>query len=197
MPRPGPGLRMTAPTTWRRVAFYDTILMALFNTDAVGQLARATGGASRKVAESKTEPGDAGRYADAFGAAVDEHAATLRRYVNDRADPGDRVVAVRFADRNGTRTERYVVASAGSSGDVDELRVLDPGGFEELDRGVDHRLELDWYLSRNAADELRRFVEEFAEDGRDPSQSYVAKTAAKYGDSVEGDLFDAMVARFD
>lgn len=170
--------------------------IALINTETVGQLARATGGVSRSMAKARTEPGDAGRYADAFGATVDEHAATLRRYANDRADPGDRVVAVRFADRNGNRPKRYVVASSGPSGDVDELLVLEPERFAELDRAVDHRLKLDWYLSRNAADELRRFVEKFAEDGRDPSQSYVAKTASKYGDSVEGDLFDAMVARF-
>ena len=174
--------------------------MAPFGIDSetVEGIAKATGGASRKVAAARSEPGDARAYADEFAAALAEHEATLRRYVDARTDAADRTVAIRFADRNGNRPTRYVVAEAGESGnEIGDLQVLDPGGFEALDRSVDHRLELDWYLSRNAADELRRFVEEFAEADRDPSGSYVATTAAKYGDSVEGELFDRVVARFE
>ena len=173
--------------------------MAPFNIDAgtVGQLAKATGGVSRTVAGARSEPGDAEKYADRFAAAVAEHEATLRRYANARTDAGDRTVAIRFADRNGNRPKRYVVASSDeSASDIAELQVHEPDRFEALDRSVDHRLKLDWYLSRNAAAELRQFVDKFAAAGRDPSQSYVAKTAAKYGDSIEGDLFDHMVARF-
>ena len=172
--------------------------MAPFGIDGetVGQLAKTTGGVSRSVAAARTDPGDANEYADRFAAALAEHEAALRRYANARTDAGDRTVALQFADRKGNHPRRYVVADGTSTGDIAALRVLEPADFEGLDRSVTHRLRLDWYLSRNAADELRRFVEEFAEAGRDPSQSYVTKTAAKYGDSVEGDLFDRMVARF-
>lgn len=173
--------------------------MAPFDYDAgsVRQLAKATGGVSRTVAGATSDPGDAEDYADAFAAALAENEATLRRYVNARTDAGDWTVAIRFADRKGNLPRRFVVATAGASGnDIAELQVLEPPEFEALDRPVTHRLRLDWYLSRNAAAELRRFVDEFVEADRDPSQSYVAKTAAKYGDSVEGDLFEEMVARF-
>lgn len=173
--------------------------MAPFDIDAgtLEGIANATGGASRTVAAARTDPGDAGAYADAFAAALAEHEATLRRYANARTDAGDRAVAIRFADREGNRPRRFLVATAGAStDDVAELRVLEPEAFEALDRPVTHRLRLDWYPSRNAAAELRRFVDEFAAAGRDPERSYVATTAAKYGDSVEGDLFDELVARF-
>lgn len=167
------------------------------NSDSVGQIAKVTGGASRKVAELTSEPGDAGAYADDFQTTFNAEANTITGYVNDRFEAEDTAMSIRFADRQGARTERYVIASADPSAvDFEEMSVVGPERFEELDRSVDRRVVVDWHLSRNAADELRTFVEKFAARGKDPSPSYVAKTAAKYGDSFEGDLFDRMVARY-
>lgn len=170
----------------------------LIGGDSIGQIAKATGGASRKVADLTTDPGDAETYADAFQASFNAEADTIREYVNDRFDAEETVMSIRFADRGGARTRRYVIATVDRSGDdFEEMCVVAPERFEDLDRSVDRRVAIDWHLSRDAAAELRTFLDRFAATGADPSPSYVAKTAARYGDSFEGDLFDRMVARYE
>lgn len=173
-------------------------MKSFIDGDSVGKIARATGEVSRTIADATSEPGEAEAYADEFQAAFEGHAGTLELYLSDRFDAEDTAMAIRFADRRGGRAERYAVASAdGSSSDFAELRVVGPERFESLERSVDRRVDVDWHLSRNAADELRTFVDKFAARDKDPSSSYVAKTAAKYGDSVDDDLFDSVVARFE
>lgn len=170
----------------------------LIGGDSIGKLAKATGGASRTVADLTTDAGDAEAYADAFQATFNAEADTIRRYVNDRFDADETVMAIRFADREGGHSERYVLADVeGSATDFEEMRAVAPDRFDELDRSVDRRVVIDWHLSRNAADELRAFVDRFATAGEDPSPSYVAKTAATYGDSFEGDLFAKLVDRYE
>lgn len=170
----------------------------LIGGDSISQIAKATGGASRKVVDLTTDPGDAETYADEFQAAFNAEATTIRGYVNDRFEAEETVMSIRFADREGGRVERYVIATVdGVADDFDEMRVVTPARFEDLDRSVDRRVVIDWHLSRNAAAELRTFVDTFAARDDDPSPSYVAKIAATYGDSFEGDLFDRMVARYE
>lgn len=162
-----------------------------------GEVAKKTGELSRTAAELRSDPGDAEEYADAFQEAFNANAETLRRYANDRTDADDAAVAIGFADRRGGRSERYLVASAdGTTGDFEEARVVGLERFEGLDRSVDRRVDVDWYLGRNAADELETFVGKFAERNADPSEGYVATIAAKYGDSVEGSLADELIERF-
>lgn len=173
-------------------------MRSFIDGDSAGKIAKATGEVSRTIADATSEPGDAEAYADEFRAAFEAHAGTMKLYLSDRFDAEETAIAIRFSDRRGGRAERYAIASANvSSGDFEELMVVGPERFESLERTVDRRVALDWHLSRNAADELRTFVEEFAARDRDPTSAYVAKTAAKYGDSVDDDLFDSVVARFE
>jgi hypothetical protein len=158
-------------------------------------LAKATGEVARSVDDATTDPGNVREYADAFQAAFDRQADVLRRYANDRIDdPGATTVAVGFTDRQGNDAVRYLAAESAPGTDVlTDLRVVGPERFAEMDRAVDERVDADWYLSRHAADELRAFVDEYARRDRDPPRSYVAKTAAKYGDSVDDELVDRAV----
>lgn len=173
------------------------MVTAIISGASVSQVAKKTGGLSRTVADLTSEPGDATEYADAFQETFNTNAETLREYANDRLNASDTVAVIRFADRQGIRSKRYLVASADeSTGDLEEARVVDSERFEELDRSVNQRVAIDWYLSRNAATELKTFIEKFAAPNKDPSQAYLTKTAAKYGDSIEDDLVDRMVDQF-
>lgn len=165
---------------------------------SVNQVAKKTGGLSRAVAGLTSDPGDAREYADAFQETFNANAETLRQYANDRLDAGDTVTAIRFGDRQGHQSKRYLVASTDETAkDLEEAQVIDHKRFENLDQSIDQHVAVDWYLSRNAATELETFVEKFADQNKDPSQTYMAKIAVKYGDSVESDLVDRLVSRFD
>lgn len=172
------------------------MVIAIIDGSSVGRVVEKTGELSRAAEGLRSEPGDAEEYADAFQETFEANAEALRRYANDRLDAGDAAVAIEFVDRHGGESERYLVASADDGGDLEEVRVVAPDRFGSLDRSVDRRVALDWYLGRNAADELEAFVGEFADGNEDPSEGYVAKLAAKYGDSVEDDLADELVERF-
>jgi hypothetical protein len=173
-------------------------MLLLIDGSSIDELAKKTGGLSRTVADLTSESGHVEGYADDFQETFNANAETLRRYANDRLDVGDVAVAIRFADREGNHSERYLVALADEpTSTLEEVRIVDPERFENLDRSIDRRVAVDWYLSRNAADELETFLETFADQNRDPPHAYVAKTAAKYGDSVEGDLVDELVDRFE
>lgn len=170
----------------------------IINGASISQVAKKTGGISRTVADLTSEPGHANEYADEFQETFNVNAETLRRYANNRLNTSDVVAAIRFADRQGDHSKRYLVVSADeSTDDLEEARVVGPKHFKDLDRPVDRHVAVDWYLSRNAAVELETFVDKFADRNRGPSQAYLAKTAAKYGDSIEGDLVDKMVDWFE
>lgn len=165
--------------------------------ESIGKsLARASGGITRSVAGATSESGNVQEYADSFQEAFDRNADVLLGYANDRlgVEPGTTTVAVEFSDRRGNDAVRYLAAETGGSADpLTDARVVGPDRFAEMDRTVDERVGADWYLSRHAADELRTFVRQYAGRSRDPPKSYVAKTAAKYGDSLDDELVDRAV----
>lgn len=173
-------------------------MVLIIDGPSISQMAKKTGEISRTAAEVTSDAGNAEAYADEFQDTFNTNAGTLRRYANNRFNAADTVAELRFADREGDRSKRYLVATADeSTGNLEEARVVDPGRFADLDRSVDRHIAADWHLSRNAAVELETFVEKFADRNEDPSQAYLAKTAAKYGDSVEGDLVNELIGRFD
>lgn len=171
--------------------------MVFSSGESLGKsLAKVPGGISRSVSEATTDPGNVEEYADAFQEVFDRNADVLLRYANDRlgGDPGTTTVAFEFTDRQGNDAVRYLAAEGGrGAGDLADARVVGPERFAEMDRPVDERVGADWYLSRHAAGELRTFVREYAEPDRDPPKSYVAKKAAKYGDSLDDELVDRAV----
>lgn len=159
-------------------------------------IAKIPGGIARSVAGATTEPGNVQEYANAFQETFDRNADALLRYANDRlgSDPGTTTVAVQFTDRLGNDAVRYLTAETDeATDDLTDARVVGPGRFSEMDRTVDERVRAGWYLSRNAAAELRTFVRKYATSNRDPPKSYVAKTTAKYGDSLDDELVDRAV----
>lgn len=173
------------------------MVTAIISGRSVNQVAKKTGNLSRTVADLTSEPGDAREYADAFQEAFNTNTETLRKYANDRLHASDTVAAIRFTDRQGHQSKRYLVTSADeATRNLEEAQVVDHQRFEDLDRSIDQRVAIDWYLSRNAAAELETFVEKFATHNKDPSQAYMAKTGAKYGDSIEGDLVDRLINQF-
>ena len=173
------------------------MVTAIISGKSVSQVAKKTGSLSRAVADLTSEPGEAKEYADAFQEAFNANAETLREYANDRLNATNIVAAIRFADRQERQSNRYFIASADeSTRNLEEAQVVDHQHFEDLDRSIDQRIAIDWYLSRHAAAELETFVEKFANQNKDPSQAYMAKTGAKYGDSVEGNLVDRLINQF-
>lgn len=129
-------------------------------------------------------------YADDFQETFNENNTTLEDYASERVDATEKydVYRLEFHDRDGNEVTRYLVSN-GSDGEFSNARVVDQSTFDDLNRSVDYTIEADWYVSRNAADELATFVDEYAEPNKNVTTTYYAKKKAQYGDGLESDLW--------
>lgn len=145
-------------------------------------LAGATSGISRTVAAYTGDENTASSYASDFEAQFNEHNESLENFANERltADTNHDVFVLYFHDQNDGNVSRYVVSDV-EDGSWTSARVLNQSEFEATNRTADQWVSLDWYQSRNAADELAEFVQEHAEPNEDLSTSDKAAYLAKYG----------------
>lgn len=136
------------------------------------------------------ESGSASEYATDFQRTFNSNNGTLESYVNQRvtADTGHDVYRVYFNDKEGGNVTRYVVSTV-ENGNFTNARMVNQTTFDSLNRSVDYTVRADWYVSRNAADELDAFITEYAEPNKDLTSSYVAKKKAKYGSGLESGLW--------
>lgn len=152
------------------------------------RMAKWSGSFARSYATWRTDDDElenASVWADRTQAAFNERNASIERWANDRfgGHTSRDVVAVRFTDKDGGEEVIYLTANV-SNGKYQNLTAVD-----NTSREVDYTFEFDWYLSKNAEAELIDWHEEFVEPEENLSRSYKAKMVAKYGDSVESDLW--------
>lgn len=158
-------------------------------------LADQTSGIARRFAQLGEYIGDneqrnASLYADDFREAFNDDAGDLAAYASERVTPSTSydVYRVNFSDRDGGSATVFVVATV-SNGTFTDAEALTPSAFEQRNRTVDHTVTADWYVSRNAADELEAFVADYASPDKNVSASYYAKMKAQYGSGLESTLW--------
>lgn len=129
-------------------------------------------------------------YADDFQETFNKNNATLEAYASKRVDATEQydVYRLEFSDKEGGEATRYVVSTS-STGTFTNSRVVTQSTFDGLNRSIDYTVKADWFVSRNAADELQTFVDEYAEPGKNVTATYYATKKAKYGDGLESDLW--------
>lgn len=109
-----------------------------------------------------------------------QNSANYVSYLNDRDVHNGEVVEIEFKQSGETAT-MYIVGDFNETTDqYDSAEAVNT-----TDRTVDHEITLRGMAADNAADELERFNDEFAEPGDDLTNSYVSEMAAKYGSSVD------------
>lgn len=161
-------------------------------TEVACLTASNTGKLSKWYADLTTDTD--GETADQYAADLQQEfnaeSADLQALGNDELDASTSrdVFRVCLNDQQDGHAERYVVSNI-SNGDWTDTRMVNQSTFDSLNRSVDHNVSLDWYASRNAADELEAFDEKFADDRKNVSKTYHAKMVAEYGDSVQSDLW--------
>lgn len=109
----------------------------------------------------------------------------LERYINARNDlSSNQTVAVTWHIGNETE-QRYIVATVDeTTGNVTSSEMV-----AATDTEADHALDLCGYAAEQSREELERFVEEFAEPGKDVGTSYMAEQKGRYQQDVETTLF--------
>lgn len=137
---------------------------------------------ARQKAALGDDPGNATRYANEFQSEFNTQNATIEAYASARlnASAAHDVYRLNFTDREGNVVTRYLVSDV-RNGSWQNVRVVTPTRFQQLNRSVDHWVAFDWYQSRNAASELDQFVDEYARPNRDLTKGYRASMLAKYG----------------
>jgi len=175
-----------------RTTFVDAALDGKDNdwsAIAARTLAAQTGGLAKFIAKYTAEEteANASTYADDLRGELNQEAGDLQGYANAQfaASTDHDVFRVCTHDQDGGAATLYLVSNA-SNGSWANTRAVTPSEFKQLNRSVDANVSLDWYASRNADEEVDLFVDKFADGGEatNISQTYRAKKAAQYGDSV-------------
>jgi len=116
-----------------------------------------------------------------------EHSATLVSYANKQVGDGlekTSVDTIRVTFTNGGETvDRWIVADVDSGSFTGATMTAD-----EPDRDVDGYVELSKLAAADAPDELERFVEKYADEGRAVDAGLRGRLAGRYGPDVETDL---------
>lgn len=162
-----------------------TATFARWMAERSGQLAR-----NYAALTADTEGETAEEYATDLKEEFNSERGDLTPYANERLDAStDRdVFRLCTSDQEGGSDVVYLVSNVSNGSWTDE-RMVSADTFATLNRTVDYTVAMDWYASRNADEELDTFVEKFAEDGTNASATYRAKMLAKYGGSIESDLW--------
>lgn len=156
-------------------------------------LTKATSGISRSWQDWTTDPGKADQYATDWADEVNDNSAEIAAYASERLDASDSYDTFRvdFADRDDGEATRYVVSDV-SNGSWENLRVVTPDEFDDLNRTVDHTVTANWHVSRNAAEETATFVKDYVEPGESLSTTYKAAMVSKYGGGLESGLWGSV-----
>lgn len=138
----------------------------------------------------RPEEADAAEYGDRVQSEFNSNSGVLMDWTNSRttASTDMDVVRLKFKDESGNTAYRFVVADVNATtGNYTNAQMVNASEFDSLDREVDTTYRLSPYASRNAADELETFVDEYAEPGENVTQSYLAHLAGEYKGEVEGE----------
>jgi len=109
--------------------------------------------------------------------------ATLEGYANDRGNWSSNKTVSLTISIDGETAQRYLLVNV-SNGSIESSRIVN-----STSRTSDHYVELCGFGATQAREELGHFTEEYAEPNKTPDQAYKARMAAKYGGSVETDLY--------
>lgn len=130
--------------------------------------------------------------ADEFENVFNLNNETLAEYVNVRADRHD-INAIDYENESihiefefeDEVDDRYIIADVDDDGNFENIRIVadEPDSHE-----VAHALKLEGYAAYNAADELDRFVDEYAEDGNDIDRTIVNRIVQQYAGHYTFDI---------
>jgi len=150
---------------------------------AQGAQDRAGWWISNQVPALETETSTATEEARSVTTYYNGHNATLEEYASDRTNwTSNQTLEITWHLEDSTAT-RYLLANV-SDGNVTSSRMV-----ANTSRSADHTLKLCRYGAEQSQEELKYFVQEYAEDGEDVDAAYKARLKGKYNDDVETTLF--------
>ena len=155
-------------------------------------ISKATGWVARTSDKYTSDESDAtaSTYATDFADEYNANSAEIESYTNQRltATADYDTFAIHFRDQEDGYAQRYFVSDV-ANGNWSNTRIVDAETFEQTGRTVDYTVELDWYVSKHAADELDHFVDTYAEDDKNLTTTYKTKMVGKYGSGLESGLW--------
>lgn len=133
---------------------------------------------------------NATHYARETKRTFNQNSSRIRNWTNERfaADTDNDVFRIRFSDKSGNSKWMFIVSNVNTTeGNYTSARMMNLTEFRNTNREYDKTYKLDPYASRNANDELERFISNRVAKDRGLTRQYRASLSG-YKGHVGGDV---------
>lgn len=121
--------------------------------------------------------------AESLSSYYNEHNATIEAYVNDRRDVSENHTVEITLHFDGETETRYLEVNS-TNNSITNTKMV-----KTTNRSVDHTADLCHFAAESATEELRYFVENYAEPDKDVSTGYLGRLKGRYNKDVETTLY--------